>query len=144
MTTGVPDSSENDLVHLLQEYFERHKQSLDLETDYFSNKLKQLNKSEEQIREIFLEWEYDWERTQSIAQKVKKAETNMYLGYLIVMISGIITVLIARNYWLLGTIKLHFFGVMAIGLLLVFNGINKQRMAKRSKTRLMLKWKNWK
>lgn len=132
------------IVTLLNNYLEDRKHKR-FSSENFKNELRKLGKSEEEIHELYIEFDDEWTKEEMSLLNLKKSKGQMLLGALLAVGMGTASVLSAVQVFDTGKRgMIIFYGAVAAGLLLVMKGFNDMRMEKIRKKRRIMKWAAWK
>lgn len=131
------------LITLLNNYLEDRKNKR-FSSEAFKNELRKLGKNEEEIHELYIEFDDEWTKEEMSLLNLKKSKGQMIYGTLLAVGMGTASILSAVQVYDAGTPGIIIFdGAVATGLLLFLKGFNDMRMEKIRKKRRIMKWAAW-
>ena len=135
--------AEDNLFKVLIDYMEARNANASFSQELFENRLASLGKSVEQIQELLIELNHEWEQEQLSIVQLKKSRKTLNLGIPFVVLIAVSAFVSARYPFFKGNLQFAFFLMMGSVLLITldeYRGIKKET---KRKERRFIKWKNW-
>ena len=127
---------------ILLDYLDQRKNQ-NLNSKSIERRLKNLGKNEDQIHQIMIEFDDEWDRECMHHREVKNSKTFFVGGLLAAFCAGIISILSALGFGILPNFTLVWIGGVSAGLMLALKGASGIRKSKLRTNRLKIKYQNW-
>lgn len=133
----------NETVYdILLDYLNQRKNA-ELDSELIKRRLKRNGKNEDEIHQIIVEFDDEWDRECIHLKEVKNSKTIFIGGLLAAVCIGIISILSALGFGIFPNFTLTWFGGVAAGLMLAIKGFNGMRKRTLREKRLKIKYQNW-
>jgi hypothetical protein len=127
---------------LLQNYFEQRSRNIS-NTTSLKRELGNLGKTPDEIYEILIEFDDDWDRELIHRHEVKHAKLYFIGGLAIAVLIGSVCILSTLNLIPNHGVTYIWYSGVAAGFLLAIKGWNGNKTQKIRQERLKLKYENW-
>jgi len=132
-------SGNDTLISILEDYLDEKR--LNSFSDVkFKERLKRLNKSDEQAHAILLEMENEWNLEELESIGLTRGKTLLIMGSISAIVFAILTVLSAVGLFSIGNYQIYFFVLIAFAVLLASRGYHEVKKWKHRKKRREIKW----
>ncbi len=135
--------AEDNLFKVLIDYMEARNANASFSQELFENRLANLGKSVEQIQELLIELNHEWEQEQLSIVQLKKSRKTLNLGIPFVVLIAVSAIVSARYTFFKGKLQFAFFLVMGSVLLITLDAYRVIKKETKRKERRFIKWKNW-
>ncbi|MCR9171416.1 MAG: hypothetical protein NXI10_02920 [bacterium] len=133
----------NETVYdILLDYLEQRK-SFNLDSKSIERRLSKIGKNEDQIHEIMVEFDDEWDREQLFQHELKKANFNLYGGGFLAVAFAVLSILSALNVITFGGVNFVFYGAVAFSTASAIWGWNTLRKSDLRDKRLRIKYEKW-
>ena len=135
--------AEDNLFKVLIDYMEARNSMASFSHELFENRLASLGKSVEQIQELLIELNHEWEQEQLSIVQLKKSRKTLNLGIPFVVLIAVSAFVSARYTFFKGNLQFVYFLVMGAVLLITLDAFRAIKKETKRKERQFIKWKNW-
>ena len=135
--------AEDNLFKVLIDYMEARNAIASFSQELFENRLANLGKSVEQIQELLIELNHEWEQEQLSIVQLKKSRKTLNLGIPVVVLIAVSAFVSARYTFFKGNLQFAFFLMMGSVLLITLDANRGIKKETKRKERRFIKWKNW-
>ena len=141
----TPHLTLNDtLPQIAEHYFQERHASGRVSEEQYIKRLKQLRKSDEEIRAILIELDDDYDKFLLHGMLRRKATLVAILGFSVAIVLIAFFCVLYFQAIMSGKIILTFTSGIAVALVAGLKGLNELQMEKYRQERRQFKWSNWK
>jgi len=133
---------DENVYDILLDYLDQRKDGT-LDSSSIERRLRKMRKSQDQIHQIMIEFDDEWDRECIHTREVKNSTKLFYGGLLAAFCIGVISILSALGVRLFSNITIVWIGGVAGGFMLAIKGFNGMRKTKLREKRLKIKYQNW-
>ena len=127
---------------ILLDYLDQ-RQKAELDTSSIERRLRKIRKNEDQIHQILIEFDDEWDRECNHQREVKNSQTIFVGGLIAAFCIGTISILSALGFGIFPNFTIVWVGGVAGGFMLAIKGFNGMRKRKLREKRLKIKYQKW-
>lgn len=127
---------------ILLDYLDQ-RQKAELDSASIERRLRKMRKNKDQIHQIMIEFDDEWDRECIHQREVKNSKTIFVGGLIAAFCIGTINIISALGFGPFPNFTIIWIGGVAGGFMLAIKGFNGMRKRKLREKRLKIKYENW-